>query len=234
MQVCGRKSISICSIFPYTFTRTLASWRVPKMCPTVLGEGSHCAWLSGEKKKKSNSNVQIEIPTSFLPLGGTLVGRPVALHRTHTQTAPSHIHMQYICRYTTHNIVYIFGLRIVIFYCTHIYIYSRRRRRRRRRRCVRTWGGLRVKTSFVAGAGKVSLLKISLTGRKFFPSAVAAANFLLQIDGRQRKLGNSKHWCLVDSPYVIVSPLATPAPCHLSETRLRIYYNTFITFVCYT
>lgn len=84
------------------------------------------------------------------------------------------------------------------------YIYSRRSRRRR---CVRTWGGLRVKTSFVAGAGKVSLLKISLTRRKFIPSAVSSSNFPLQIDGRQRKLSNSKHWCLVDSPYVIVSRL---------------------------
>jgi len=117
-----RKSISICSISPYTFTRTLSRRGVSQRCVRRCWGRvvySHCAWLSGEKK--SNSNVQIEIPTSFLPLGGTLVGPPVALHRTHTQTAPSHIHIQHICRYTMHNIVYIFGLRIVIFYCTHIY-----------------------------------------------------------------------------------------------------------------
>jgi len=90
------------SISPYTFTRTLASWRVPRCARRRSGRVAIARDFP--PRKKSNSNVQIEIPTSFLPLGGTLVGRPVALHRT------LHLHIHYTYTY------------LYIYMCVCVYI----------------------------------------------------------------------------------------------------------------
>lgn len=121
----------------YTFTRTRVACRSGEdVCP--VGEG----WLAVARdflaKRKAigmyKSKSYVFPDTRRHPRRSTRRTTLSTYIRTHTNT-----HAQ-------NNIVYIFSLRIVILLYIYIYTFTRGRRR-----CVRTWGGLRVKSLLSRG-----------------------------------------------------------------------------------